>query len=63
MVAARDRTLLYADITYQLRGACFEVWKEFGGAFKEKVVERAILRAMQKRGLEVANTETYTHYL
>jgi GxxExxY protein len=45
--------LLYKDITYEIRGACFEVWKKFGGAFKEKVVERALKIALKKRDLEV----------
>lgn len=44
--------LLYEDITYKIRGACFEVWREFGGAFKEKIVDRALSKALEKRGLE-----------
>jgi hypothetical protein len=45
--------LLYKDITYEIRGACFDVWKKFGGAFKEKVTERALKVALGKRDLEV----------
>lgn len=53
-MATKERvSLLYPEITYQIRGACFEVWKEFGGAFKEKVVERALMLTLKKRGLEV----------
>ena len=44
---------MHKDITYEIRGACFEVWKKFGGAFKEKVVERALTIALKKRGLQV----------
>lgn len=45
--------LLYRDITYKIRGACFEVWKAFGGAFKEKIVERSLAHALTKAGLKV----------
>ena len=58
MPVEEKELLLYSDITYQIRGACFEIWKEFGGAFKEKVVERSLARALKKRGLEV---ETQKH--
>jgi len=46
-------TILYEDLTYKIRGACFEVWKTFGGVFKEKVIERALVKALIKRGLKV----------
>jgi GxxExxY protein len=45
--------LLYKDITYETRGACFDVWKKFGGAYKEKVIERSLKIALEKRGLTV----------
>ena len=44
---------LYQDITYEIRGACFEVYKKFGGAFKEKIVDNALTIALEKRGLDV----------
>lgn len=47
--------LLYKNISYKIRGACFEVWKKFGGAFKEKVVDNALTVALEKRGLQVVN--------
>ncbi len=53
---------LYKDITYKIRGACFEVWKMFGGAFKEKVVDNALTIALEKRGLEVKNQVTINIY-
>lgn len=45
--------LLYKEITYDIRGACFWVWKEFRGAFKEKVVDRALTLELKKRGRNV----------
>ena len=47
------KDFLYGKQSYAIRGACFEVWKAFGGAFKESVVERALEKAFMKRGLHV----------
>ena len=44
---------LYSDITYKIRGACFKIWKEFRGAFKEKIIERALAKELQNQGLIV----------
>lgn len=41
---------MYKDITYDIRGACFWVWKEFRGAFKESVIDRALTVELKKRG-------------
>lgn len=48
-----DNDFLYKEETYKIRGACFEVWKQFGGAFKEKIVDNALTIALEKRGLVV----------
>ena len=47
--------LLYKEISYKIRGACFKVWKKFGGAFKEKIVDNALTIALEKQGLKVLN--------
>lgn len=44
---------LYKDLTYTIRGACFEVYKKFGGAFKEKVIENALFAELEGRKLKV----------
>ncbi|MBI4226261.1 GxxExxY protein [Candidatus Roizmanbacteria bacterium] len=49
------KSLLYADITYKIRGAAFMVWKKFVGAFKEKIVDNALTIALEKKGLKVKN--------
>jgi len=54
--------LLYKDITYKIRGACFEVWKRFGGAFKEKIVDNALTIALEEKGLRVENQKTINVY-
>jgi GxxExxY protein len=40
------------DLTYQINGAVFEVNKELGGGFLEKVYENALLVELQARGLK-----------
>ena len=45
--------LLYEEITYQIRGACFWVWKELGSAFKESIIDRALTEELKRRGLKV----------
>ncbi len=50
-----DDKLLYKDITYKIRGACFEVYNKFGGAFKEKIVDNALTIALENNGLTVSN--------
>ena len=47
------KDFLYEKESYQIRGACFDVYKAFGGAFKEKIVDRALTKSLTKRGLKV----------
>ncbi len=47
------KNLLYAETTFKIRGACFEVWKHFGSAFKEKIIDNALTLALEKKGLTV----------
>jgi len=49
----RVSDFLYEKESYEIRGACFDVYKAFGGAFKEKVVDRALTKTLEKRGLKV----------
>jgi GxxExxY protein len=46
-------SFLYRRETYLIRGACFKIWKKFGGAFKEKVVENALIIELKKQGLKI----------
>ncbi|MFH0806713.1 MAG: GxxExxY protein, partial [Candidatus Brennerbacteria bacterium] len=47
--------LLYKDLSYQIRGACFEVYKKFGGDFKESVINKALVKEFTVRGIKVEN--------
>jgi len=40
------------EITYQIRGAVFEVNKVLGAGFLEKVYQKALLIELRKRGLK-----------
>ncbi|MBU0485734.1 MAG: GxxExxY protein [Proteobacteria bacterium] len=40
------------DLTYQVNGAIFEVNKELGSGFLEKVYENALLIELKERGLQ-----------
>lgn len=54
--------LLYEKETYEIRGACFWVWKEFGGSFKESVVQKALLVELKHRGLVVESQKRINLY-
>lgn len=53
---------LYEKESYQIRGACFDVYKAFGGAFKEKIVDRSLTKALEKRDLKVENQKRIDIY-
>ncbi|NQU78069.1 GxxExxY protein [Candidatus Falkowbacteria bacterium] len=53
---------LYEDITYKIRGACTEVWKQFGGSFKESIVDNSLTVALESRGLTVENQKRISIY-
>ncbi len=47
--------LLEEDLSYQIRGAVFEVSRHLGHGFLEKVYERALSCELRSRGLGVAS--------
>lgn len=46
---------LYEEESYQIRGACFEIWKRFGSAFKESVYHKALAKEFKDRNLPFAS--------
>ncbi|MDP3042924.1 MAG: GxxExxY protein [bacterium] len=48
-----EDNLLYRRESYLIRGACFEVWNEFGGAFKEKVIDNSLRIALKAKELKI----------
>src|SRR5476649_2643881 len=47
------KDFLYEKESYEIRGACFDVWKQFKGSFKESIIDNALTIALEKRGLKV----------
>lgn len=43
--------MLYEDLTYGIRGACFEVFNALGSGFKESVYHRALVKEFKLRKL------------
>lgn len=50
----RDK-FLYKKESFDIINACQEVWKEFGGSFKEVIVDRALEIALRDRGYKIEN--------
>ena len=48
-----EKDLPYAELTSNILGACFEVMKELGPGFLEKVYKNALFIAMKQKGLQV----------
>jgi len=53
---------LYEDESYKIRGAAFEVWKNLKGLFKERIVENALKRELQDKGLRVESQKRIDIY-
>jgi len=47
------KDFLYEKESYKIRGACFDVWKNFSGAFKESVIDKSLTISLEKQGLRV----------
>ena len=45
----KEEKLLYADETYAIRGAAFDVYKEMGNAFDENVYQECMEIALKER--------------
>lgn len=56
------KDFLYKKESYDIRGACFEVWKTFRGIFKEKVVENALEEELKERGFKVESQKMINIY-
>jgi GxxExxY protein len=55
-------TLLYEKESFKIRDACFKVWKEFGGAHKEVIVDKALTIELRKGGLTVEEQKRVAVY-
>ena len=51
--SVREKMLTENEITYQIRGAIFDVYRELGPGLLESVYEEALVFELQERGLNV----------
>jgi len=56
------KDFLYEQESYLIRGACFDVWKEFKGMFKESVIDKALTISLEERGLKVESQKRIEIY-
>jgi GxxExxY protein len=54
-----EKELPHSELTGQILGCCFEVMKELGPGFHEKVYKNALLIAMRQKGLSVEVERSY----
>mgnify|MGYP001607122383 FL=1 len=52
------KDFLYEKESYQIRGACFSIWKKFGSAFKESVYHKALAIEFRDRQILVNDKKT-----
>ncbi|MBU3901138.1 GxxExxY protein [Patescibacteria group bacterium] len=53
---------LYKKESFDVIDACQEVWKEFGGSFKEVIVDRALEIALRNKGYKIDNQKRINVY-
>ena len=54
--------LLYQQESYLIRGACYEVYNQFGGAFKENIIEKSLQIALKNKGLSIETQKRIAIY-
>jgi GxxExxY protein len=54
-----EKGLPYSELTSDILGCCFEVMKELGPGFLERVYKNALLIAMRQKGLQVEVEHPY----
>lgn len=53
---------LYKEESFKVGEACKKVWKQFGGSFKESIVDNALTVALENFGLKVENQKRINIY-
>ncbi|MDE3056194.1 MAG: GxxExxY protein, partial [Verrucomicrobiota bacterium] len=54
-----ERELPHYELTREILGCCFEVMKELGPGFLEKVYKNALFLAMREKGLQVETEKSF----
>lgn len=47
--------ILYKELSYEIQGAFYQVYKTFGNAFKESIYHKSLVEELKSRGLKVDN--------
>ena len=61
-MAQTVENFLYEQESYNIRGACFDVWKEFKGMFKESIIDKSLTIALESKGLTVESQKRIDIY-
>lgn len=56
------RDFLYEKESYDIIEACKEVWKEFGGSFKEVIIDRSLEIVLKERGYKIESQKRVDIY-
>lgn len=51
MATKNGEKLLYEKESYIIREVCFDIYKKFGGAFKESIINKALNIGLKEKGL------------
>src|SRR3989304_9648375 len=49
---------LYEDLSYKIRGACFDVYNNLGGGHKESIYQKALAIELEKAGIPFEKEKT-----
>lgn len=52
MAEVKNKDLLYPDLSYEIVGILFDVWKEVGWGHKEFIYQKAIEVALKEKGIQ-----------
>ena len=55
----KERELPQSELTRSILGCCFEVMKELGPGFLEKIYKNALLITMKEKGLQVETEKPF----
>lgn len=53
MATKSGENLLFKKESYTIRGVCFQLYQQFGGAFKESIIDKALISELRSKGLKV----------
>ena len=53
MTTKKREKLFYKEISSKIKGSCFDVYKKFGGALEEHIINKALILELKRRGLKV----------